>query len=373
MEGIRFTEAVVIGAGPAGLGAAIGLSRSGIGVTVLDRQETLGSSRRGETIRYNKDMEEILGKGFFDRIARCRISKRRYYSHSGKCYVDRSISNPNIIFNWPDLIGIMAEVAEKSGARIQTGTYVKQFVERDGRVVGVVTDARGDKLEIATDLVISCGGHDDPASHHIGLNRSHIDMAVSKMLVKGYSGPDDRLEYHFHLKQNGLVIGTIFPRGDREAEIILLDTSGSRDGLSFDEFTCVHPIFGEMIKGAKPFYKLETLIPMGGMLYPFSPRPGLVMAGDALGHVQGRGGSGIRTSFLIGYNAGSLAAKTMDSGGLKGEKQMEFEKNMRKHPHVKSLRMHNLVFLNLRARIFGCMNTPENMDRFWPILKTALR
>jgi flavin-dependent dehydrogenase len=373
MKNVRFMEAVVIGAGPGGLGAAIGLARMGVGVTVYERNETLGAERRGETIRFNPEMEEILGAGFFDRIARCRINKRRYYSHSGKRFVDRTISNANVIFSWPDLINIMAEEALKSGVSIRTGTRVERLINRGGRIEGVVAESADGLTETASALVVSCGGHDDPASQQLNIDRAKLDMAVLKMLVKGYAGPDDRLEYHFHLGNTGLLVGTIFPRGNREAEVILMDMTGSGVPLSFEEFSRMHPCFEERIRGAEPFYTLNTLIPMGGMIYPFMPRPGLAMAGDALGHVQARGGSGIRTSFLIGHALGKIAAGYLQAGGFTAENQERFEKALMQHPEVKSLRRHNLVFLTLRARLFGLVGTPANMDRLWPVLKAALR
>jgi flavin-dependent dehydrogenase len=342
-------------------------------VTVLEQQDHIGSIRRGETIRYNRDMEEILGKGFFDRIVRWKISKRRYYSHSGRCHVDRTISNPNIIFNWPDFIEALAEKAEESGVRIQTDSPAVRLIEKGGRVEGVLVNAEGKTEEFMAATVLSCGGCDDPASKHVGLVRAETDKQASKMLVRGYRGPEDRLEYHFHVGARGLVVGAIFPRGEGEAEFILLNTIGSGDMLSFVEFSRVHPIFGGMLDGTEAFYMMETCVPMGGMLYPFSPRLGLIMAGDALGHVQARGGSGIRTSFLIGYTAGTLAAEVIRSGPWTEEKRLEFEKAMRNHPHVKSLRLHNLIFSNLRYRIFKGIRNPEDMDRFWPLLKVALR
>ena len=373
MEGTQFSEALVVGAGPAGLGASIGLARKGVRVTILEQHEDLGSVRRGETIRANRPMEEILGEGFFDRIERHRIDRRRYYSHSGRRFVDRSISNPNIIFDWPDLIEVMSEAAEVSGVRMRTGTHVLSLLESAGRVNGVAV-RQGDSVEELDALtVISCGGCDDPASMHIGIDRSHIDMPVAKMLVRGYFGPEDRLEYHFHNGLGGLIVGAVFPRGNGEAEIILLNTPESCGTLSFEEFSRVHPLFGERMDEAEAFYMLETKIPMGGMIYPFAPRQGLVMAGDALGHVQGRGGSGIRTSFLIGYAAGTLAAEVLRSGGWTRENTMRFEKAMQGHPHVRSLRWHNRIFTNLRSRMFAAVRTPDKMDRLWPLLKVALR
>lgn len=367
-------NAVIIGAGPAGLGASIGLARKGIGVTVIEQQEKLGSVRQGETIRADMHMEDILGHGFFERIAIRKVHQRRYFSHTGKCHIDRAIKNPNIIFSWPDLINEIAGLAGNSGVRLLTGLPVTALIEHLGIVGGVMASKNGVAQEFLADTVISCGGCYDPASHHIKQDRSGIDKAVTKRLVKGYTGQERQLEYHFHIKPTGLVVGTMFPRGKGEAEFILLDTSRENHVQpDFDEFSHFHPDFGRLLDGTQTFYELETCIPMGGMLYPFSPRQGLVMAGDALGHVQARGGSGIKTSFLIGYAAGSLAAEVMHSGGWTQGNRKKYEKTIKDHVHVRSLRLHNLIFSNLRTRIFQCISSPEDMDKKWPILQIALR
>jgi flavin-dependent dehydrogenase len=374
MNAISNLNAVIIGAGPAGLGASIGLARKGIAVTVIEQQEKLGSVRRGETIRADMHMEEILGHGFFERIAIREVYQRRYFSHTGKCQIERAIKNPNIIFSWPDLINEIASMAGNSGVRFLTGLHVTALIEHSGIVNGVMASKNGAAQEFLAGSVISCGGCYDPASHHIRQDRRGIDRAVTKRLVRGYTGQERQLEYHFHIKSTGLVVGAMFPRGGGEAEFILLDTSrGNHIQPAYDEFCHFHPEFGKLLDGTQTFYELETCIPMGGMLYPFSPRQGLVLAGDALGHVQARGGSGIKTSFLIGYAAGSLVADVMNSGGWTQGNRKKFEKNIKDHSHVRSLRLHNLIFSNLRSRIFGCINSPEDMDKKWPILQIALR
>jgi flavin-dependent dehydrogenase len=374
MNTISKMDAVVIGAGPAGLGASIGLARKGIAVTVVEQQEKLGSVRRGETIRADMHMEEILGHGFFERIAMRKVYKRRYFSHTGKCQIERSIKTPNIIFSWPDLITEMVNLAGNVCVRFLTGLHVTELIEHSGIVSGVLASKNGMSEEFLAGTVISCGGCHDPASHHIRQDRSNIDMAVTKRLVRGYTGQERQLEYHFHIRPTGLVIGAMFPRGGGEAEFILLDTSkGNHVQPAFDEFTYFHPEFGRLLDGTQTFYELETCIPMGGMLFPFSPRKGLVMAGDALGHVQARGGSGIKTSFLIGYEAGSLAADVMQSGGWTEANRIKYEKKLKAQVPVRSLRMHNLIFSNLRTRIFSYIRSPEDMDKKWPVLQIALR
>jgi flavin-dependent dehydrogenase len=368
-------EAIVIGAGPAGLGVALGLARCGIEVVVLEQQSHIGSVRRGETIRYDKDMESLLGQGFFDRQVIKKIRKRTYYSHSGNRHVNRTILNPNNIINWQDFVRAMADVAESAGARIWTGSTVVNLMKENGNICGVRAMVQGlVEEDLRARVVFSCGGCDDPASRYLGIDRSQVDMPVFKQLAKDYTGPSDRLEYYFHMAEDGLTIGTIFPRGEKEAEIIILNTNNASDSLlSIGEFSEMHPLFKERLEGSNPFYTLKTKIPMGGMLSPSSQIPGLVMSGDALGHVQARGGSGIKTSFLIGYTAGVLGAEAIRSGEWSKEVCERFETELMKSPHMRSLKKHNYVYSKLRPMIFGRIKTPENMDRYWPLLKIALR
>lgn len=375
--GVEFvSEAVVIGAGPAGLGTALGLVREGIKVVVLEKQRRPGSVRRGETIRFDKEMDDLLGRGFFEKQTILKIRKRTYFSHTGIQYVDRTISNPNHIINWSDFIQAMSEVVAASGAKIWPGSEAVDFIKQDGRVQGVRAMVNGFVEEdLRAKAVFSCGGCDDPASRQLMQDRSRIDLPLSKRLVRGYTGPEDRLEYHFHLQGNTFAAGTIFPRGKTEAELILMSfpRSGKTKRVLFEEFEDQHPVLKKRIEGTTPFYALNTSIPMGGMMFPFCPRPGLVMAGDALGHVQARGGSGIRTSFMIGYTAGRLGGQAIKAGEWKRETGETFEQHMMKSSHVRSLRLHNLVYSTLRSKIFDKIKSPEEMDRRWSFLKHVLR
>jgi flavin-dependent dehydrogenase len=361
-------QAVVIGAGPAGLGAALALAREGMPVAVFERQTVLGSLRRGETIRFNREMEALLGQGFFDSQAIHRINRRRYYSHTGSRYVDRTISSANIIIDWRSFIGALAAAATKAGAQIHTGAESISIIGDPGRVGGVRIKMSGlAEEEVRSPAVFSCGGIDDQGSRFIGIDRSSMDKPVQKWLMQDYSGPDDRLEYHFHLGKSGMTIGTLFPRGQGQVEVILLSLS-REDQPDLETFARHHPLFRERIAGARPFYALKTFIPMGSMITRCFPVTGLAMAGDALGHVQARGGSGIRTSFLIGYNVGKLGAQALRSGQWHAANA-----SMLKNHLLRELAFHNLVYSRVRQLLFRPLSSGESMDKYWYLLKHALR
>lgn len=103
------------------------------------------------------------------------------------------------------------------------------------------------------------------------------------------------------------------------------------------------------------------------------PEDRLVMAGDVLGHVQSRGGSGIRTSFLMGYTAGRLGAGALQSGAWTAETTKKLEQSIQGSPPMRDLYRHNLIYSTLRAGIFGLIHEPKQMDRLWPLLRVALR
>jgi flavin-dependent dehydrogenase len=345
------------------LGAALALSRAGIKVDVFEKQPDIGRQRRGETIRFSPEMEALLGKGFFESQTIHRVNKRRYYSHSGKRFVDRTISEYNLIIDWRDFIKEIAGRAEESGAEIHTGKVVEGIMIEKGRAQGI----RLSDEDYSADAIFSCGGIGDPVSSLIGIDRSKMDRPAAKWLLKSYGGPEDRLEYHFHAEGGRLAVGCIFPRGKGEAEIIILGMSGNWLP-ELEEFCGSHRVFSERIKGSSVEYSLRTFIPMGGMITECMPAKGLFAAGDALGHVQARGGSGIRTSFLIAYACGAAGALALGYGDWDRAAAV-----IRKNPQLKSLKMHNLIYSKARQLMFRPAASEKRMDFMWPLLSSALR
>lgn len=401
--------AIVIGAGPAGLGAALALARKGLTVTVLEKEAEIGINRRGETIRFHQGMENLLYPGFFAEQTIHKINQRTYYSHTGKKKADRQISTWNLIIEYPRFVQALARVAEEAGVKIVKSTAVEKFNRTGDRVSSVVANGK----EYPADIFFATAGHHDPSLEPAKREQSKMDIPIRKYLVKNYAGRDTHLEYFFHVDESYPAICAIFPRGNREAEVLYMfltdsaankDVPGSRGkavsqaaasrlggasvrepakkanhvdfdhiARTIDNFGTIHPAFGEKIRGSEIYYETKTMIPMGAIGSEVLPLSNLVLAGDAAGQVEARGGSGIRSSFMMGTISAEAAVDTLLRENFSGQSQSAFKKKVLDSEQMHELKDLNLKFGIPRRLFFATVTSPSAMDTFWFGLQFFMR
>lgn len=374
------STAIVIGAGPAGIGAALALARQGIKVTLIEKEAEIGINRRGETIRFHQGMEDKLYKGFFAEQTIHRINQRTYYSHTGKKKADRQISTWNLIIEYPRFVQALAKVAADAGVEILKSTPLERINKEGGRVKSVLAGGK----EFEADIFFSTAGHKDPTLDTTKRAASRMDIPIRKYLVKNYAGRDTHLEYFFHVDETYPAICAIFPRGNREAEILymFLTDSASKppkevdlkiiSGI-IDNFETLHPVFGEKLRGAERYYETNTLIPMGNIGSEVLPMPNLIVAGDAVGQVEARGGSGIRSSFMMGYLSGETAVQNLLRENFSAQSQSAFRKAVLDSEQMHELKDLNLKFGIPRRLFFSTVTSPGAMDMFWFGLEFFMR
>jgi len=379
---------VVIGAGPAGLGAALGAKSTGAPVVVLEAQTDPGSRRRGETVRYDRRVEALLGSGFFDRHTIHTVSSRRYFSPTGERQVDRRVSNPNRIVAWPDLVDDLTSRARAAGAELRFGCRVDGLQLGEQGVEGVVaSDSAGEAEALAAGFVVAADGHAGVVTRCLSHDRRTLDFPVRKLLVAGSSAPQQRLEYHLHVAADGSpCIGCSFPRGGDSVELILLVwpvgkwaelPSHQRAPLlqRLTEPGLWPARLRRYLDGAEVQYSTVTQIAMGGLQTPLVPMDGLVLVGGAAGQVQARGGSGIVSSLLLGHAAGRIAgAAVLGGSGQRGaQARAARERALAQHPVLAELRRMHRVLHRPRQALMAGLRSPRGFDRAWPLLKLLLR
>ncbi len=378
-------EILVIGAGPAGLGAGLGALERGARVLVVEKQKSVCDTIKGETIHFNPEMESILGKGFFDRNTIAVTHRRRYYSPTDTRWIDRVIEDPNLIFEWGDFMGDMTDIALNKGLDIMFSTEVVDFIVEKGRIVGARIRQGNNEREIAARAVVGADGTQGITTKTLKIKRDKIDCPVLKLRVENMDYPDIRLEYFTHIHEGDPPsVGYIFPSGEGRADIGLMIfkpntprnipvPDAAAIGNYLDSFIEKHPVFRKRMTGAKETYRLFTIIPMGGFIDRFVAAPGVVMVGDSAGQVEAKGGSGIASSFLIGRRVGNILAATVQTDTpWTGRNMNRMEAEIKTHPNYAKVASYYRYIRPMRSLLF-MIHSAETADRRFGLISKMLR
>ncbi|MGB9500128.1 MAG: FAD-dependent oxidoreductase [Dissulfuribacterales bacterium] len=225
-------DVVISGAGSAGLSTAIFCARAGLDVLVLEKNSKTGVFPRGETMRPDPVITELLGPDFMDQISFNRTALRRYYSPGCREFFSLEREHASYIFHWKDLTEGLKTVAEKEGVTVLMKHEVIAPVVRSGNVVGVIT---GDgKIQNDT-TIVAADGHNSILGRKSGVNYSKINSPIAKRICSGIESDFPGMEFFIitpgtlaEFKSHPPMIAFIFPRGDGDAEagvlVLTVDT-----------------------------------------------------------------------------------------------------------------------------------------------------
>ncbi|GAC1654207.1 MAG: FAD-dependent oxidoreductase [Candidatus Dormibacteraceae bacterium] len=170
-------DAIVVGAGPAGISAAITMAKAGLQVVVLEKGEKPGSKNVMGGILYRHNLEEVVGDAWKEApIERPMIEEQRWFLTKDASL--RLLGHKNFRHReHPNSFSVLrarfdpwfAGKAEEAGAFVINETVVENLIVRDGKVVGVTTGREGD---LFADVVIVCEG--------IGLGKRLLERAGFK-------------------------------------------------------------------------------------------------------------------------------------------------------------------------------------------------
>lgn len=335
-------ECLIVGAGPAGLSAALTLAKAGVEVAALERGEYPGSKNVMGGILFSTILDKMLPEFWKEAPVERHIANRRFslLSREGEIALDFKTSaynEPPYNHTWSVLRAKFdrwyAEQVEAAGAMIIPGMMVSELLMQNGKVVGVRTEPGGDELRC--DVVISAEGANSFLAQQVGLRREHDQrhMAVAVKEVIGL--PQSVIEDRFQLSNNegsawdvfGQAVegtyGSGFVYTNKDSVSIGIGASihdMKRHKLNpndvLEQFK-KHPTIAPLVRGGETLEYAAHMIPEGGYQHlPKLVMDGLILVGDAAGLVNA---SHYHEGSNLAMASGVLAAETIIEAKKRGD------------------------------------------------------
>ena len=285
-------DAIVVGAGPAGLTAAKTLAEGNLNVLCLDKKQEIGVPKR---------CAEGLGGGWFERLglkadkswAVQEIYGAALYAPSGKKLEIRFDKVSGHVLERRIFEKVLAKKAVKAGAKIKVKCPAREFERKNGEVE--VKAGNVEALEEFTaPLIIACDGVETQAARKLGLNTVNkledIDSGYQyEMTGIDFENPDlINLFFGTDVAPRGYC--WLFGKGKHTANVgIGIGGEVERTAKSYlDKFVQNH----EGLKNGSIIEVNAGAIPVGGFLEDMT-MDNLLVAGDAAHHVNPIHGGGI--------------------------------------------------------------------------------
>jgi electron transfer flavoprotein-quinone oxidoreductase len=336
MSAKLFFDAIVVGAGPAGVAAAITMARGGLQVILLERGRFAGAKNLFGGVLYTHALAEVLPdywqrkppferpiteQGYWllapDSAVRFMHKSEQYRQEPAEAYT--ALRAP--FDAW------FAEQAVQEGVLLIAKTTVSDVLrDGQGRVIGVSTD-RPDG-DIYAPIVVLAEGVNNLLTQRLGLARGDLPPRFIALSVKEVIGlPAKEIEARFGLAgpQEGVAIdifgdatlglpGTAFIYSDKKAISIGM-------GLLLEEFVYhnlrpyevlarfkAHPVVRPYLAGGESLEYGAHLIPEQGYdRMPDLAADGVLVAGDAACMVDALHREGTNLAMTAGRMAGETA------------------------------------------------------------------
>ena len=155
------TDVLVVGGGPAGIGAALAAGRHGANVILLERYGYLGGLATGglvvlfDAMRNNK--EELIVRGIAQEIVE-ELEKLE----DGVIYPSKSsgkMINPTVHPEYLKIISV--RMLEEAGVKIVLHSYACSTIVNNGKVKGIIFESKMGRMAIQSKVTIDCTGDGD--------------------------------------------------------------------------------------------------------------------------------------------------------------------------------------------------------------------
>lgn len=207
-------DILIIGAGPAGLACAEMLAKNGAKVTVIERNQTIGSKVCAGGITWNGLIkhapEQLFARSFCRQEVYTRLQQVKIQD-----------KNPIIATIDRQKLGQwMADKAARAGAEILTGTHVSRISDK----TITATSSAGKTMNMHYDCLVGADGATSLVRRYLQIPVEHVGMGINYQVDGDYA----EMEWHLNTRYFGVGYGWIFPH----ANTVSIGAYSPRGGIS---------------------------------------------------------------------------------------------------------------------------------------------
>ncbi len=389
-------DIVVVGAGPAGISAALSAVRLGKKVVLIDRAKYAGSKNMYGGAVYAKALREIFGVEALKTLPYERIINSNTWSFLNDegsfdlTYKNSSSESAYAVKRF-NLERWMIEQAKKEGVYYVPNTLVKDLIENDGYIIGVKTEYE----DYFAKIVILADGVNSFLSHKIGLREEFKPKDMLLSAKEALKLDKKIIEERFQLKEdlsNGVC--KMFFGGLKDyknifmmtyfytfKDTLMLGVGASLEDLKKNKLNInevleeikKHPDISPLIKDATTTEYSAHLIPETG--YKKMPKltaNGVMIVGDAAGFINSVHSEGTNFALVSGKLAAETAVNAINEYDYSGWNLALYRKKLEKSFILKDLYSYrNVVSLLSKRSESLSYYYPKKIKEFFEIITSA--
>jgi electron transfer flavoprotein-quinone oxidoreductase len=401
-------DAIIVGAGASGLGAAYSLAKSGFNVVVLERGQRIGAKNvYGGRIYSHVFEKEIPGFKEDAPVERWVTGERLTFlddSSAATLELSSDFSSENsFITTLSKFNEWLGKKVEETGGLVISGIKVDDLIIEGSTVKGIVAGEE----RLFADVVIDAEGVNPILAKKAGLrgdwNPHEVAVGVKEVIKLPESVIEDRFNLNHgegaanlflgYASRYGFGGGFLYTAKDTISigVVVRVDSAIANRISVYDivEDFRLHPYISKLIKDGSPIEYSAHLVPEAGIHgVPKLYGNGILLTGDAAGFVLNRGFTvrGVDFAFLSGVIAAETIRKAHEEGDFSASTLSHYEQrlkesvvfreleNFRKVPNLLS----NLRFFETYPKLLceilkDAYTVGEDSKKIYPLLKNKMR
>ncbi|MHA1377159.1 MAG: FAD-dependent oxidoreductase [Candidatus Helarchaeota archaeon] len=371
-------DVLVVGAGVAGLCAAIAAARNNLTTILIEKNSEIGSVIKGENINKKSPIfEKIFSKEkAVPKVAILNeLTGRRIYSPSAKKYIEMQHSDPSIAIDYRLFIVEIFKELSKTNCKVMLNTTLMDLIKKNDIIIGANCESRGERIKIKSKFIIAADGNHSKIGKKLNIRQNHIYHSLKFNYENLHIPNPSHIELYLMTNPAGAL--WMFPKGKTSGEagitIWTHELPADFDILKlWEKKSMENSRVREIIKDAKCFYISKDFLNFGGPIKNIFGN-GVAFVGDSGGHVGAIGAAGIISSMTAGYEVSNFICQAvLTEGNITESMTKEFSRKFKKSEIGKKLKKEQSAGITLRNVLFDQFKTAEVIDENWDRLKQIM-